>query len=122
MDAANIRQFVSATPNNGSYMDFAWRAPRKPAARYHTNFDVVNGVIRAPETPRMGFVLDPGYLEAVRSGEELSAAEELLAHHNATFVAPHPPASAGASEYPATNGECARIARTISLCTPTPRP
>ena len=43
-------------------------------------------------------------------------------YRSVTMVAPQPPASAGASWKSATNPVRARMARTISRCTPMPRP
>ncbi len=63
MNTANILQFASATPNIGPRMEFAWRAPRKPVSWYHPNVEVVNGAIKVPEGPGMGFTVDPDYLK-----------------------------------------------------------
>ena len=63
-------------------------------------------------------------VERIRAASVRRAASRVARrnHLSVTSVAPHPPASAGASPYATTNGVRASTARTISRCTPMPRP
>jgi L-alanine-DL-glutamate epimerase-like enolase superfamily enzyme len=60
--AANILQLASAIPNIGPYMEFPWRAPRKPASWYRPNFEIRNGMLQVPTGPGLGVEYDPDYL------------------------------------------------------------
>jgi len=50
------------------------------------------------------------------------AANVRAAYRRVTMMAPQPPASPGASRKPATKFRAPRIRRTVSRCTPMPRP
>lgn len=61
--AVNMLHFAAAIPNIGPYMEFPWRAPRKPVSWYTPNFDVKNGMVDVPTGPGLGVSYDPDYLK-----------------------------------------------------------
>lgn len=61
--AAHILHFAAATPNIGPYMEFPWRAPRKPVSWYRPNFEIRNGMVAVPTGPGLGVEYDPDYLK-----------------------------------------------------------
>lgn len=60
--AVNILQFASAIPNIGAYMEFPWRAPRKPESWYSPYFEIHDGAVKVPTGPGLGVEIDPAFL------------------------------------------------------------
>ncbi|MPZ17322.1 MAG: mandelate racemase/muconate lactonizing enzyme family protein [Luteitalea sp.] len=60
--AVNILQFASAIPNIGAYMEFPWRAPRKPESWYSPHFEIHNGTVKVPTGPGLGVEIDADFL------------------------------------------------------------
>lgn len=71
--AVNIVQFGSAIANIGPHMEFPWRAPHKPESWYSPQFEVKNGVVKAPAGPGFGVEFDPGFIEKARKVQDCSA-------------------------------------------------
>ena len=61
--SVNIVQFASCTKNTGPFMEYPWRRPQETPGWYKPDFKIVNGSIRAPDTPGMGLEIDPDYLK-----------------------------------------------------------
>jgi len=64
--SVNILQFASCTRNATPFMEYPWRAPRKPPSWYTPDFKIVGGRIQVPTTPGMGIEIDPAYLSAAK--------------------------------------------------------
>lgn len=60
---AHILQFASAIPNTGPFMEFPWRGKTKKASWYTPNFNIENGVVKAPSGPGLGIEYDADYLK-----------------------------------------------------------